>query len=246
MSETRVCTKCGECKGVKEFTRRLGRAEGAVRTQCKVCLNAMQRQRKNADIESERAYNKAQYRKHIVKRRESARLVNPEIRRARQAEYRKKFPERIKESLKAWYEANKEYALAKGKLYYQASKDKEHVKEKVRLRINRRRREDPMFAIKCRMSRLISISITSGGYTKKSRTHVILGCTWLEFKSHIERQFLNGMNWENRSQWHLDHIVPMATAKTEEDILALNHHTNLRPLWSAMNIAKSDTITHLI
>jgi hypothetical protein len=54
------------------------------------------------------------------------------------------------------------------------------------------------------------------------------------------------MAWENRAMWQLDHIVPLATAATEADVLALNHYTNLRPMWSVDNRAKSDKITHLI
>jgi hypothetical protein len=97
-----------------------------------------------------------------------------------------------------------------------------------------------------RVTALISIRLRAGGYTKKSRSQEILGCDWETFKSHIERQFLKGMTWENRAMWQLDHIVPLATAATEADILALNHYTNLRPMWSADNRAKSDKITHLI
>lgn len=46
--------------------------------------------------------------------------------------------------------------------------------------------------------------------------------------------------------FELDHIVPLASAKTEEDVIRLNHFTNLRPMWAKDNIAKSDRITHLI
>ena len=46
------------------------------------------------------------------------------------------------------------------------------------------------------------------------------------------------MTWENRSEWHVDHIIPLATAKTEEDVYRLNHYTNLQPLWAHENIRK--------
>jgi len=43
--------------------------------------------------------------------------------------------------------------------------------------------------------------------------------------------------------WDIDHIIPTSTAKTEEDIIRLNHHTNLQPLCSYMNIiVKKDNI----
>lgn len=51
------------------------------------------------------------------------------------------------------------------------------------------------------------------------------------------------MNWENRgiyngdfnSGWDIDHVVPLSTAIKEEDIIKLNHYTNLQPLCSKIN-----------
>ncbi len=46
------------------------------------------------------------------------------------------------------------------------------------------------------------------------------------------------MTWENKTLWHLDHIVPVSVAKTEQEIIKLNHYTNFRPLWAKENLAK--------
>lgn len=54
------------------------------------------------------------------------------------------------------------------------------------------------------------------------------------------------MTWQNRGEWHIDHIVALATAKTEADVLALNHFTNLRPMWGPDNLKKGAKQTHLI
>ena len=35
--------------------------------------------------------------------------------------------------------------------------------------------------------------------------------------------------------WDIDHIVPLSSAKTEEDLIKLNHYTNLQPLCSQTN-----------
>lgn len=93
---------------------------------------------------------------------------------------------------------------------------------------------------------MVATALTRRGYSKKSRTFEIVGCTFVEFRAHIEKQFLPGMTWENRPDWHVDHIVPLASAKTEADVIALNHFTNLRPLWIPDNLAKRDKQTHLI
>lgn len=106
--------------------------------------------------------------------------------------------------------------------------------------------EDFSFAIKKRVSGLLRESIRRLGYTKRSRSHEILCCDWTTFASHIERQFLKGMTWDNRSEWHIDHIIPLSTAKTEEDVIRLNHYINLRPLWAKDNLEKSDKVLYLI
>lgn len=72
----------------------------------------------------------------------------------------------------------------------------------------------------------------------------ILGCSWKTFKQHIENQFQVGMTWDNHGQygWHLDHKKPLASANTNEELIMLNHYTNLQPLWWRDNLSKSDKI----
>jgi hypothetical protein len=48
------------------------------------------------------------------------------------------------------------------------------------------------------------------------------------------------MNWDNYGVygWHIDHIIPLTTAKDEFEIYKLCHYTNLQPLWSEENLSK--------
>ena len=131
------------------------------------------------------------------------------------------------------------------KLYYLKNKNKiiKHQIENAKKRI----KSDAIFKLKQNTRNRIRASITSNGYTKKSRTHEILGCDFEFFKQHIERQFLPGMTWEKLgSEIHIDHIIPLASATTEEEVIALNHFTNLRPCWAVENLRKSDSIEFLI
>lgn len=98
---------------------------------------------------------------------------------------------------------------------------------------------DVEFHVRARARWMITNAMKRMGYKKGSRTEDVLGCSWSEFKSHIERQFLPGMTWENRHLWHIDHIVPISSAESDVEAEALNHHTNLRPLWSEENRAKA-------
>jgi hypothetical protein len=49
------------------------------------------------------------------------------------------------------------------------------------------------------------------------------------------------MTWENHGQygWHIDHIRPVSSFSAEE-IMQVNHYTNLQPLWASDNIKKSN------
>jgi len=84
--------------------------------------------------------------------------------------------------------------------------------------------------------------VTLLNITKKNRTFDIVGCTPQELKEHLEKQFIEGMTWENRNEWHIDHIIPLSSAKTEEELYKLCHYTNLQPLWAVDNMKKSNKI----
>ena len=85
-------------------------------------------------------------------------------------------------------------------------------------------------------------SLSKKGYTKTSKTSEILCCSYEYFKSHIESLFDYGMTWDNRNLWHIDHIIPLDFAENEEEMLMLNHYSNLSPLWRDLNLEKSSKI----
>jgi len=70
----------------------------------------------------------------------------------------------------------------------------------------------------------------------------LIGCTGRELVSYIESLWLPGMNWDNRSEWHIDHIIPLASFNLldSEELSKASHYTNLRPLWAKDNKDKSD------
>lgn len=118
------------------------------------------------------------------------------------------------------------------------SKTKEYARAK-NSRMYHKKKSDPLFAASIRVRALIRDSFNKNGYSKSSLASEILGCTYEEFKRHIERQFVNGMCWERFSEIHIDHIVPLASAKTEQEVFALCHFTNLRPMFGVDNMRKN-------
>lgn len=109
-----------------------------------------------------------------------------------------------------------------------------------RVRQRERRRSDPLTAMQARLSRLHRHALSQVGAIKTSKTFEQLGYTASEFVRHIERQFLPRMGWHNMSEWQVDHIIPVSSAKSEEDVVALNQLSNLRPMWAVDNNAKKD------
>ncbi len=72
----------------------------------------------------------------------------------------------------------------------------------------------------------------------------LIGYPVLELMKHLEKQFKDGMNWENYGEWHIDHIIPCSVfdlENSEEQDICF-HHTNLQPLWANDNISKSNRI----
>ena len=153
-------------------------------------------------------------------------------------------PAKINLERKARREADIEKSRARDRAYRLANLEKvsrSHVELRRKLRLS-----SPLYALKHNIRSLISASIKGAGFSKKSKTAKILCCNFDEFKLHIERQFLPDMGWHNRGLWQIDHITPMASARTEDDAIALNRFTNLRPIWAADNREKSDKIIFLI
>jgi hypothetical protein len=138
--------------------------------------------------------------------------------------------EKYKESDKNWYQKNKEKILYKQKERYKIN-GKEKIKE--------RRKNDPIFKLKHSVSNRLRNFLKSKGISKKNtRTFEIVGCTPNFLKKYLEEQFKEGMNWQNHGEWHIDHIIPLESAKTEEEVFKLNHYSNLQPLWKEENLSK--------
>jgi hypothetical protein len=121
-------------------------------------------------------------------------------------------------------------------------RNKERIKQWRKNNTKLNKEKNPLYKLQCNLRSLISKSITRQGYRKTSKSKQILGCEFEELKVHLESKFTQGMSWENYGEWHIDHIYPSSLAETEEEIIALNHYTNLQPLWAVDNIRKGNKI----
>jgi hypothetical protein len=84
-------------------------------------------------------------------------------------------------------------------------------------------------------------------YSKNNSTFSIIGCSPECLKEHLEKQFKEGMTWDKLGkQIHIDHIIPLSSAKTEEEVYKLCHYTNLQPLWAHENLSKGNKIITIV
>ena len=163
-----------------------------------------------------REYNK----QHRLNNKEKAKEYNKKY-RLNTKEYNKQYRLKNKEKLK-------EYRL--------------NNRDKLNEYYKNRRNEYPLFKMSCNLRCRTRLAFKSKSWHKGGSTEKLLGIDYKRCIQHLERQFAKGMNWENQGEWHIDHIIPLASAKTEEELIKLCHYTNLQPLWASDNISKGATI----
>jgi len=202
------CRNCFKTKLVSEFRTRKISKDG-YRNQCKECVRFKQKNYYIKNKENRKAKNKLwrlQNKNKLKKNMEKFNLMNPN--------YQKK------------------YALEN--------------REKINERNKKRRDSNDFFKLKENIRTLIKNSITYKGVKKNQKSVKILGFSFEEFKLYLESKFESWMNWENygnpkdgmlepNKTWDIDHIIPLSSVKTEEDVIKLNHYSNLQPLCSYYN-----------
>ena len=146
-----------------------------------------------------------------------------------------------RKSVREYYLKNKEKTLKKKKEYRE--KNKKELQEKKNLYRKKQKEINPLYKLSNSLRRNINNSFKRYKFSKNSNTETILGCSFEEFKSHIESLWQPWMNWDNYGLyngqanygWDIDHIMPLSSATNEEDVIKLNHYTNLQPLCSYTN-----------
>ena len=154
--------------------------------------------------------------------------------------YRQDNRERINECMKQYYQDNRERLNARRKQRYQENKDSAYECSKQYTK--KRRKTDPLFKLAGNLRTRTYQAFKYNGYSKNTKTQQMLGVSWEVCKAHIENQFTKGMNWDNYGEWHIDHIIPLASANTEKELTKLCHYSNLQPLWAEDNLSKGSKI----
>ena len=153
---------------------------------------------------------------------------------------------------KCWYEKNTVWRKAnpekhrKNRLDW-ITRDPENARAVAR-EMTRRRRLNPKEKLISNFRMAIYIALK--GLRKRKSTFDILGYSREQLVSHLEKQFISGMSWENYGDWHIDHIIPLSQfcfyTANDEAFKHAWHLSNLRPLWAKDNIHKKNHRTHLL
>jgi len=223
---TKKCTKCNEIKNISEFGYDK-KGKYFVKSVCKVCKRKIDKyyvtHNKTSVVNSLKKYHKSEKGKQTLKK------------------------SRVK-----WRENNRETYLKSSKK--SNLKFRLNNKEKINFWFREKRKTDPIFKLSCNIRSSIYTSLKENKLIKNSKTHEILGCSFEQLKQHLESKFESWMNWDNYGKyngelnhgWDIDHIIPISTAVTEEDVIRLNHYSNLQPLCSYVNrVIKRDYTTHV-
>ncbi len=181
------------------------------------------------------------------------RKLNPEKEKAGNARFRAKHHAKLIQKGRERYRANPEKHKNVRRHSYWRCRARERAyniayskqnRSKIIAQRRERERTDPQFAIGERLRRHLVKAILRWNTQKADSTFAMLGCSLPDLMRHLEAQFLPGMTLENRSQWHVDHFIPVAAfdvTDAEEQRWAY-YFKNLRPLWPSDNYQKSDTL----
>jgi hypothetical protein len=180
--------------------------------------------------EQTKLYNQEYYKKNKEKIKENVLEYankNKEKIKDYHIKYREENKEKIKENRDKWLESNKD----KMRVYY---RDRKRNKLK----------EDDLFKFKVALRKRTNMAFNRSSWKKDSSNEKMLGCKFDEAKKHIESKFKNGMTWDNygKKGWHIDHIIPLSSAKDKEELKRLCNYNNLQPLWAFDNLSKGSKI----
>ena len=223
----KTCIKCGETKPIDEFSK--------VRNVCKICRSQYDKECYLKNKEKRLKYAKEYQLKNKEKIREYDKEYHLKNKEKRNKRKKKEYRLKNKEEIKEYYQKNKEKRLKYAKEYYLRNKEKRN--EYVR----NRTKTDPKFRLNKNVRNVIYQSLH--GNKNGAHWEDLVGYTLNDLKKHLEKQFTDGMNWNNYGEWHIDHIIPLSAFNfTKPKHIGFRKAwelENLQPLWAEENLSKN-------
>jgi len=208
--KSKICSICNIEKDITYFKKQKENADGLYHM-CKYCFNEWRKE-----------YRKKDY---VKQKEKNFRIENQKY----YTEYDIK-----------WKELNKDKVKEYQKISNSKQSRKDYQKNFSKINQKKRRERDIIFRLSGNVRNYIRLSLKN----KNNKSSVdILGCSFSEYRKYLESKFEPWMNWENYGKyngdlnygWDIDHIIPLSTASTTEELLELVKYTNTQPLCSYTN-----------
>lgn len=223
-NKKKTCSNCNQYKSFDKFSPKKAGKYG-LKSQCKDCYNKKQRLYRKRKTLDRKLKREVKINKNL-KNKEKECTNCGEIKKFDQ--FHKSNKGRYK--LSSWCKScDKNYRLNKP------------TRKRTKYR-RERRRNNLEVRIKDALRGRIYKALK--GYIKSKSTEELLGLSIDEFKNYLEKQFQDGMSWDNYGEWHIDHIIPCASY----NLLKPHHqeecffYTNMQPLWAEDNWKKNDKL----
>ena len=247
--ETKICKKCGIEKPINEFRKTYNKKfdKYYYRTECHDCEVLYSRQYELT--RKDRAEYKKEYNKNY-------RIKNGEKLNEYNNKYRTEHKEEIKKQRKEHYKTNKDRIIERQKEYYQKNKNDilkyhhKYNKDKSEILVKKayeyqkyKESTDDFYKFKRLIRDCILKSFKRTNHRKNSYAKDIIGIDFDEAWEYLKETWKKNYGTEyNGEPYHIDHIIPLSTAKNEEDVIKLCHYTNLQMLKPEDNLEKSDKL----
>lgn len=262
---SKVCSKCNIEKTIDEFRTN---KHGYIFTVCKECeynLNMERYYKEKMQDEHYKAVHEAKleqdklFKDHKKRclvcfqvkdlsefyyRNDSHDYKNwcKECEKKRTNKFYNEYKEVILEKQHKHYKENRKIMLQRKKEY--ADSNKEKLREYHTKYVHNRRKNDDIFRLKSQIRHLINQSFRRKGKQKRGKAEEIVGCDFETLYNYLLETYKQnyGIEWNGVDEVHIDHIIPLSTVETEEEIIKLCHYTNLQLLKAKDNLSKNDKL----
>jgi len=230
------CKKCQLEKPLCQF--KIRKDTGKYRGECNDCR---------------KEYFQARYaanRERISEQKHAAYIKNPDVVKNRVSCWKKNNPKKVAEN----YHKHKNARNAKKRQRYRDDTDfrkadnersreyRKNNREKRNANERARRAKDIGYRLRDNLRSRFRLAVKNN--RENSGVVDLLGCSISSLKHHLEGNFQPGMSWDNYGEWHVDHILPLASFDMTDNnqICKAWHYTNLQPLWAKDNLRKGAKI----
>lgn len=246
LGDKKQCRLCGEIKILSDFAFRNDSQK--YRSECKQCNNERIRRWRLSNPERCRVLSRRYRERHLDELKQYAKVY--------QLAHLDKFREYNKRYRDNMTPEQKQKQLVRDRHYLENARKNPEYLEKRRqwsresARRTRkhhtmyeqlRKQYDAEFKLKKQIRNSIRQAFRRRVSDKPCHTEEIVGCSVQELYRHLCHTFEKRYGIEYSGQdVHIDHIIPISLAETTEEIISLNHWSNLQLLTPQDNLAKSN------